>query len=186
MNRRKPIAIWGSILLLLTGVLILMGELQLISISLEMVPGIVMLAISVILHILFFTGGMRQPGYILGGGVMLVYGILMLTCGIVGWRWMNRLWPLWILGLALGLLEQKLFTRGQEGSWLTICILLVVSLVFLAQGFRAFSWKTLLGVILTAVGGIIVLNQLVFRGRRPTPPPPEEPAAGSDSSSPNP
>jgi hypothetical protein len=129
---KKMSVFWGIVLILL-GVLLILAQQKVIRLSFSVLwPG-AMIVLALMFHIQAFFERPHNPGLLVPGGILLVYGGLFMSCAIAGWDVMSTMWPLFILGPALGLAELRLFSRGREGSWIPVIILTIVG---------GFSWRS--------------------------------------------
>ena len=72
---------------------------------------------------------------------------------------MGQLWPIYPLGVAIGLFQLYLFGGRDKGLLLPVGILLAVSLFFLIGNFLWVDFKLLIGVILVITGIVIILKK---------------------------
>ncbi|NLG36974.1 MAG: hypothetical protein GX549_03075 [Clostridiales bacterium] len=155
---------WGIILVLL-GVMMILDQQGILPLAWGRVwwP-IALITLAILFHIIAFAHSPRSPGLLVPGGILLVYGGLFFYCAIRGWNAMSALWPLFLLGPALGLAELKLFSGGREGSWIPVVILSGVGGFFLVRQFTDVSAEASAAALLILLGVFLVARQLI-RGR---------------------
>lgn len=69
-------------------------------------------------------------------------------------------WPgLWVAGPAVGIAEMKIASRGREGSWSAVGILLTIAAVLLMMTNARLSFRTVAGIALVAWGAAIILHE---------------------------
>jgi hypothetical protein len=131
-----------------------------------MILPILVLSVALLFHLLYFALGANMPGLLVPGGILLVYGLWMLAPAINGrFLLFFELWPLALIGPALGIFELYVFSRGQHGSMKAVFILTVIGGIFLLREFMDMSIWLLVGVFLVVVGFFIILNSLGNRRR---------------------
>ncbi|WP_348623115.1 hypothetical protein ABFT51_18325 [Paenibacillus peoriae] len=118
------------------GLIILLGKLGAFSFLgrnfwplLFLIPGIV-------LHAMYMKRKV-SPFMLLPAGILSVYGFLFLLCNIWGWNLMAYLWPLLLLGVAIGLweyaindisLSRNVYTGGVILGLVSVLLLVITSL----------------------------------------------------------
>ena len=149
------------------GLFILLGQLGVFGYLFKALwPVLLLLLPGVLAHALFFAG--RMPALILVPGAMLtVYGLLFAVCNVFGWHLMRSLWPVLLLGIAVGLYEYAYFGGSRNrvlpvAAW-TLAGLSVLLLFFGVLKTAAFY---VLGLLLIAVGIWLALSRDGRRQRR--------------------
>jgi hypothetical protein len=99
-----------------------------------LVPGIYM-------HFAFFTGIDRNAGILVPGGILTTYGALFYANVFFGWHIMADLWPMFLIGIAVGLFELYLFGNHDKGLLVPVAILGGVGLSALLRTFISFDFK---------------------------------------------
>ncbi|MGI5877085.1 MAG: LiaI-LiaF-like domain-containing protein [Christensenellales bacterium] len=155
---------WGIILVLL-GVMMILDQQGILPLAWGRVwwP-IALITLALLFHIIAFAHSPRNPGLLVPGGILLVYGGLFLYCAIRGWGEMRVLWPLFLLGPALGLAELKIFSGGRDGSWIPVVILTGVGGFFLVRHFTDMTHEIFAAVLLILLGVFLVARQLIRGG----------------------
>ena len=151
--------VWGTVLLLL-GVLLIANQLGYIDITGGMPFAIILLALSVLFHLYYFFANKGNEGLLVPGGILLVYGLMFLASTRVG-IFNSGLWPLLILGPALGLFELYVFSRGQKGSMIPVFILTAVGGCLLLKNFSNVPYSVVLAVILIGIGAALMISAVI-------------------------
>lgn len=98
-----------------------------------------------------------NTGMAVPAGIFLTYGGLLLICSLLGWHWMSRLWPLFLAGPAIGMLQLYwLDGRRDRGLLIPVFVLGGLSLCFLMFGLFS-SLRGYLGPILLIGLGLFLL-----------------------------
>ncbi|MCK5129004.1 MAG: hypothetical protein KAQ68_04065 [Clostridiales bacterium] len=159
---KKANTIFWGIVLILVGVVIVLTQLDVLDFT-EIFNNfdwnylwpIVMILIGISFHVQFFAGKRHNPGILVPGGILLVYGCLFLFLRTTGWGNVGVLWPVFLLGPAFGLLELKLFSRGRQGSWIPVIVLFTLATFFLLR--EQFSSFAMTAAVALIVIGVIVI-----------------------------
>ena len=161
--RRTSAVVWGIVFILLGGLLVMdqIGIFADIRIfSWGNIWALVMLLLGIIFHVQFFVGKGKNPGLLVPGGILLVYGCMHMYMIIAGWQSMGILWPLYLVGPGFGLMELKLFSRGKEGSWVPVIILFTLAIIFFLKNYVDSFWM-LAAVALIIIGVSIILGSII-------------------------
>ncbi|CQR57558.1 hypothetical protein JI735_00835 [Paenibacillus sonchi] len=155
-----------GIFILAAGIVILFGKLGVFGFLGRALWPLVILVPGLFLHVLFFSR--RAPASVLlPAGILTVYGLLLGLCNTWGWGLMSHLWPLLLLGIAVGLYEYSLYSPGRNGGLTTTAVILgllsVVLLVFSMLGTGALY---VLGAILIAAGAWLIFGRGKPGGRK--------------------
>ncbi len=190
--KRTSSFVWG-IILLLVGILMTLSELNIVIISRALYAPIVMLAIGLIFHLYYFLSHRDNEGLLVPGGILLTYGLLFLLDGLNIAK-VSMLWPLFILGPALGLFELYAFSGGRTGSMIPVFILTAIGGSFLLMNFGVASFEVVLAAVLIVLGVGLMVNAFYRNGGKrqkgwqgqtgttQTPPQQEAPASTAASS----
>lgn len=146
----------AGIILLLAGVLILLGELGVFSFLGAIFWPILVLIPGILIHVLYF-GRVLPAITLVPGGMLLVYALLFIFCNIFGWDKMRYLWPLFILGIAVGLYEYFLFGAPKQRYIKTVAIALgIVSIIALLLA-ALWSWGIYVLAFLCVAAGLYLM-----------------------------
>ncbi len=149
--------IFGVILIVL-GSLFALDHLQMIRLSWAVLWPLFLLLPGIAFHAAFFDNPRNNAGLLVPGGILTSYGLLFLAAAIVGWQILQVLWPVFILGVALGLFELYLFGPREPGLLVPTGILTVIGGLFLAINVFHLGGGLIIGMILIAAGIIVVVR----------------------------
>ena len=100
-------------------------------------------------------GGIKDfPGssLLILGGIFITYGLLFSVNVIYGWHLMDKLWPIFLLGVAIGLLQAYLFGGREKYLLIPVGILGAGSLFFLINNLLFVDFRLLAGIVLVLIG----------------------------------
>jgi hypothetical protein len=118
-------------------------------------------------HAAFFVApGPERAGLLVPGGILLTYGLLFFTCTIFGWELMGTLWPVFILGPAVGLFELYWFGPRRAGLLIPVGILSLVGFAFLGLNVLTSMFSGFFGVLLILAGLAIIFGKKFGEDRR--------------------
>ncbi|MGE5631426.1 MAG: LiaI-LiaF-like domain-containing protein [Caulobacteraceae bacterium] len=161
MNKNSNIVI-GSIFIAL-GALFLMSNLGYLNFSWSFVWPLALLIPGLYMHFAFFTGIDKNPGILVPGGILTTYGALFYANVFFGWHLMANLWPLFLIGVAIGLLELYIFGSHDKGLLVPVVILGGIGASALFRNYIRFDLKDYFIPLLLIVIGIAVITG---RGRK--------------------
>lgn len=146
----------AGIILLIAGLLILLGKWGVFSFIGAIFWPILVLIPGVIIHVLYF-GRVLPAITLIPGGMLVVYALLFIFCNFLGWDNLRYLWPLFILGVAVGMYEYSLFgspkQRYIKRTALILGILSIIALLLVAM----WSWGIYVLAILCLVSGLLLI-----------------------------
>ncbi|CAM3433986.1 hypothetical protein [Marinicrinis lubricantis] len=148
-----------GILIIIAGAAILLGKLGVFQFVGSAFWPIFVLAPGVLFHLLYF-GGVLPAGVLIPGAILTTNALLFFFCIIFGWDSMAYLWPIFILGVAIGLYEFYLFDRQHpKSAWIAAIILGVASIIFLIFSFLFSSAIYFLALALIIAGVVLIYRQ---------------------------
>lgn len=158
---KKEVSVLGWILVILGG-LLLIGNLGLIRIDPENLWPLFPLGLGLFFELQFFAGGRKDPGLLVPGGIFITISVIFLTCVTLGWHWMGKLWPLFVLAPAVGFSQLYLFGERERGLLIPVGILSIVGLTFFANnlGYHRI-WKIFIPLCMIIIG-----ISLLFKRRK--------------------
>ena len=157
MSSRNDLKV--GILILAAGLVILLGQWGLFAFIgrllwplLLFIPGLILQALCL---------NRRAPALLLvPGGVLTVYGLLFGICNIWGYGLLSFLWPVFLLGIAVGLLEYYFFDRFPKREVLLAGVVLgAVSLVLIFFTLMASGALYILAIVLILAGLWLILGR---------------------------
>ena len=147
--------IW-AVALILTGLVILLSSLNVITIKEDVYFFIAIAIVGVVFHAAAFTGKPKKYNLLVPGGMLIIFAALFISCKYSEKLDIYELWPVLILAAAFGMLEQKVFSKGSQGNWASIIVVSVIGFFFLIQSNLSFGIA--LGALLIVVGVLIVVR----------------------------
>lgn len=158
MNRNSNIVV-GAVFIAI-GALFLLSNLGYVSFSWNYVWPLALLIPGLYMHFAFFTGIDKNPGILVPGGILTTYGALFYANVFFGWNLMSELWPLFLIGIAVGLFELYLFGNHDNGLLIPVGILGGLGLMFLTRSFIFFDVrKYLVPALLILIGLLIIARR---------------------------
>lgn len=101
----------------------------------------------------------KDAGLLVPGGILITYGLLFLVNVNYGWHLMDNLWPIFPLGVAIGLLQLYLFGEREKGLLIPVGILGTISLFFLISNLVFIDFRLLAGILLMLIGIWIIFKK---------------------------
>lgn len=125
-------------------------------------PMIVLMA-GVVFELVYFVT-LKAPGFLVPGGILTTYGLLFFFEVATDWSFAEYTWPVYIIGVAIGLFQLYLFSGRPKGLLIAVGILAGVALTALIVIiFRIFLSTVDLGLVIPAllifVGLVLVLGR---------------------------
>ncbi|WP_316246796.1 hypothetical protein [Paenibacillus ihumii] len=147
-----------GILILAAGIIILLGKWGVFSFLGKALWPLILLIPGILLHLWVFARRASSE-LLLPAGILVVYSILFFIGIIGGWTFLfHKLWPAFILGIAVGLFEYYAYaSQRQSGMLLTAVVLAAVSVILLGWSVFSISFVYLLAIVLIAAGAWLIL-----------------------------
>lgn len=155
---KKNNNIFIGVLFIIIGTLFLVSNLGYINFSWSYIWPLALLAPGVYLHFSFFTGLDKNPGILVPAGILTTYGLLFYANVIFGWGLMADLWPVFLIGISIGLLELYLFGSKDRALLIPIAILGGLGLIFLTDTVYILNRKYLAPAFLIVLGILILIK----------------------------
>lgn len=157
MSSKKDMKL--GMLIIIAGIVILLGKLGVFGFLGRSLWPLVILIAGILLQALYFNRR-GQSILLISGGILTVWGLLFTICNIWGWGLMSHLWPVLILGVAIGLYEYYLFEnpRSSVALWVSLIIGLL-ALAFILFSLMKTGVIYLLAIILIAGGIWLILGR---------------------------
>ncbi|RAP76682.1 hypothetical protein [Paenibacillus montanisoli] len=148
-----------GLLFLIAGAVILLGKLGIFAfIGTNFWPLFVLIP-GILLHVLFF-GRLLPPVALIPGAILTIYAFIFFFCIAFGWSSMHYLWPLFILGVAIGLYEFHLFDTYHPKLPRTLAIILSLVAAAFFVIMLIWGWGLyLIAVCLIGVGAWLVAGR---------------------------
>lgn len=156
-KKMKTNIIWG-IILLLAGFTLILTNFGIIEIAWDNLWPLVVLIVGLLFEFGYFISR-KDVGLLVPGGILTTYGIFFLYSSMVDWSLVGRLWPIYPLGVAIGLFQLYLFGGRDKGLLVPVGILSAVSLIFLFINFYFVDFRLLVGIIFVVIGIVIIFKK---------------------------
>jgi len=147
----KKINYLSGLLLLFIGVLLILANFGVIKIGWDNLWPLFLLIPGIVFELSYFIYR-KDAGLLVPGGILITYGLLFSVNVIYGWHLMENLWPIFPLGVAIGLLQLFLFGGREKGLLIPVGILGVISLFFLINNLLFVDFRLLAGILLMLIG----------------------------------
>ncbi len=147
----KKINYLFGLFLLFIGVVLILANFGVIEIVWESLWPLFLLIPGILFELSYFIYR-KDAGVLVPGGILITYGLLFLVNVIYGWQLMEDLWPIFPLGVAVGLLQLYLFGVREKGLLIPIGILGAISLFFLVNNLFFIDFGLLVGIVLVVIG----------------------------------
>ena len=167
----KKINYLFGLLLLCIGVLLILANFGVIEIVWNNLWPLFLLIPGILLELSYFIyrkddgnrGGIGDfPGssLLVLGGILITYSLLFLVNVSYGWHLMENLWPIFLLGVAIGLLQAYLFGGREKYLLIPVGILGAISLFFLINNLVFIDFRLLAGILLVLIGIWIIFKKI--------------------------
>lgn len=158
MNKRSNLVIGA--LLITAGILFLLSSLGMFSFDWSVIWPLSLLIPGIYMHFAFFTGIDKNAGILVPAGILTTYGLLFYANIFFGWAMMATLWPLFLIGVAVGLFELYLFGNRDKGLLIPVFILGGIGASALFNYMVKFDIKAyLVPIILIGLGLLIIFRK---------------------------
>lgn len=139
-----------------SGVLLLASNIGLFRFNWNFVWPLFLLVPGLVFEFSFFGTG-RNPGVLVPGGILTLYGLFFYLNILTGWSFMDNLWPVFILGPAIGLFQLYVFGGRERGTLIASSILGFISMVFFLS-FTLFGFAAdFIGPAILILFGLFIL-----------------------------
>lgn len=145
-----------GLLLITLGLIFLLRNLGWIRLDLSSLWPLILVIIGLTFEFSHFAGG-GPAGLLVPGGILTTYGLLFLTVEFFAFFSMQQLWPLFLLGPAVGLFQLYLFGGRERGVLIATGILSGLGFIFLTLSLLSLSFELLAPLLLIGVGLLIIL-----------------------------
>jgi len=154
----KKINYLFGLLLLFIGVLLILANFGVIKIGWDNLWPLFLLIPGIVFELSYFIYR-KDAGLLVPGGILITYGLLFSVNVIYGWHLMENLWPIFPLGVAIGLLQLFLFGGREKGLLIPVGILGVISLFFLINNLLFIDFRLLAGILLMLIGIWVIFKK---------------------------
>lgn len=153
----KKTGMLPGVLLITAGVLLLASNIGLLSFNWNFVWPLFLLVPGLVFELSFFGTG-RNPGVLVPGGILTLYGLFFYFNIVTGWHFMDNLWPVFILGPGVGLFQLYVFGGRDRGVLIASSILGFISMVFLSFTLLGFA-ADYIGPAILILFGLFILTK---------------------------
>lgn len=147
-----------GLLLIASGVIFLLHNFRLFRLDMEYFWPLFLIIPGLCFEFGFFADR-KNPGLLVPGGILLTYGALFYVNIFSGWRLMEYLWPIFPLGVAVGLLQLYWFGPREPGLLVPVGILGGFSLIALLFTTNSTWLGVVVPALLIAAGLYIVFGK---------------------------
>lgn len=128
----------------------------------------IILLLGVGFELAFFIS-MKAPGLLVPGGILTTYGILFFFEVMTNWKFAAYTWPVYLIGVAIGLFQLYLFTGKRRGLLIAIGIISgIAAACLIIILFRIFLGAIDVGLVIPVVLVLGGLAMVFGRGRSKT------------------
>lgn len=160
----KKINYLFGLFLLFIGILLILANFGVIEIVWENLWPLFLLIPGILFELSYFIYR-KDAGLLVPGGILITYGLLFSVNVIYGWHLMEDLWPIFPLGVAIGLLQLYLFRVREKGLLIPIGILGAISLFFLVNNLFFVDFGLLVGIVLVVIGIWVIFRKVKSNDR---------------------
>ncbi len=153
LKKQQNGIIW-AVALILTGLVILLSSFEVIVISENLYLFLAIAIVGIVFHVACFAGKPPKYNLLVPGGMLIIIAALFIAAEYSDKINIDEMWPIIILSAAFGLLEQKIFSKGSQGSWASIIVVSVIGFFFLIK--NNLNFGIAFGALLIVIGVIIV------------------------------
>jgi len=154
----KKINYLFGLFLLFIGVLLILANFGVIEIAWDNLWPLFLLIPGIFFELSYFISR-KDAGLLVPGGILITYGLLFSINVIFGWHLMDNLWPIFPLGVAIGLFQLYLFGGREKGLLIPVGILGAVFLFFLINNLIYVDFRLLAGILLVLIGIWVIFKK---------------------------
>lgn len=104
---------------------------------------------------------LKAPGLLVPGGILTTYGLLFFFEAATNWRFASFTWPIYLLGISIGLFQLYLHIGRPKGLLVSFSIVSgIAAACFIVMLFRFFLGAVDLGIVIPLVlvlGGLVMV-----------------------------
>ena len=160
----KKINYLFGLFLLFIGVLLILANFGVIEIAWDNLWPLFLLIPGIVFELSYFIYR-KDAGLLVPGGILITYGLLFLVNVNYGWHLMDNLWPIYPLGVAIGLFQLYLFGGREKGLLIPVGILGAISLFFLINNLLFIDFRLLAGILLVLIGIWVIFKKIKSNNR---------------------
>ncbi|HOO74846.1 MAG: hypothetical protein H7A31_01675 [Thermotogae bacterium] len=107
----------------------------------------------------------KNPGVLVPGGVLTFIGLFMYVNVFTNFRYMDMLWPFFMLAPAIGLFQLYYFGTKEKGLLVPVSILSFLTLIFLAVNFSTVEIGSLIIAAVLIIAGLFIMFRTIRGGK---------------------
>lgn len=106
---------------------------------------------------------LKAPGFLVPGGILTTYGILFFFEAATDFRFAAYTWPVYIIGVAVGLFQLYMHSGRPKGLLIAIAVLTCIAVfTIIVMLFKVFLSAVDLGLVIPAM--LVVIGALLLVG----------------------
>ena len=123
----------------------------------------IVLMLGVMFELVYFIT-MKAPGFLVPGGILTTYGILFFFEAATDFHYAQYTWPVYILGVAIGLFQLYLFSGRPKGLLIAVGILTGLALtsfivILFSIVLGSMDFGIVIPVVMIGIGLILFLSR---------------------------
>ena len=148
-----------GVIIILAGFLFLLVNFDVLEIQYENLWPFFLFIPGIFFETAYFSNPKKgKAGLLVPGTILIIYAFLFWFHIYWGWQWMAKLWPIFMLGVAVGLFKFYLFGGRDKQLFIPIGILTFLSLFFLTLNWNIWILKYLLPLLLIIFGLYVIIR----------------------------
>jgi len=163
--KNRGILLIGSAMILI-GLVGLLTNFKIVTINWGQSWPLSVLIPGILFEINFFIKGRKDLGLLVPGGILITYGILFYVCSIYGFQLMDILWPLFLMGPAIGLFQIYLFGNHDKAVLIPVGILGGLSLIFLISNISTMDFGGIVLSFVPIIVGVILISGTFIKNKK--------------------
>jgi len=164
---KKNNTLLGALFIIIGGLLLsakyLFGD-SFINLGPEDFWPMIILLVGVAFELAYYVS-LKAPGFLVPGGILTTYGFLFFFEAATNFRFAEYTWPVYLIGVAVGLFQLYMHTGRPKGLLIAVSIISGVAvLTYIVMLFRIFLSTVDFGMVIPAI--LIVVGALLVLGKR--------------------
>ena len=163
---KKSNTLLGALFVLIGGLLLsakyLFGD-SLIHLGPDDFWPMIILLVGVAFELAYYVS-LKAPGFLVPGGILTTYGVLFFFEAATDFRFAAYTWPVYIIGVAVGLFQLYMHVGRPKGLLIAVSILSCIAVfTIIVMLFRVFLSTVDLGLVIPAI--LIIVGALLVLGK---------------------
>ena len=123
----------------------------------------IILLVGVAFELAYYVS-LKAPGFLVPGGILTTYGILFFFEAATDFRFAEYTWPVYIIGVAVGLFQLYMHSGKPKGLLVAVSIITCIAVfAFIVMIFRIFLSSVDFGLVISAI--LIIVGALLVLGK---------------------